>query len=102
MDTELVEPAAMPPTTTHPTRKQSLEDRLLDLIDFQFKGLRQEMREGDDRVILALRESAEARAAQWASQERQQAFTNKLLLVLILGWLLKAGVDISGILTFLG
>ena len=100
MDTEPVqETTNMPPTP--PSRKQALEDRLLDLIDTQFQGLRQEMRDGDDRVILALKENADERRRSSASQERQQAFTNRLLLVLILGWLVKAGVDVSGILPFL-
>lgn len=99
MDTiKAEETPAMPPTP--PSRSAKFEDRLLDLVMGQFQDLKTAQAEGDDRIILAMKEGNDLRREQAEAMRQQQSYTNRLLLILVLGLLAKAGVDLAPILPF--
>lgn len=82
------------------SRSARFEDRLLDLVLAQFQDLKAAQADGDERIITAMREGNDLRREQAQSMRQQQSYTNRLLLILVLGLLAKAGVDLAPILPF--
>jgi hypothetical protein len=97
MDSAKAEDTMIP---TAPNRSTRFEDRILDLVMNQFQELKTAQEVGDERIIAELRTSHELRKEQADANNRQQGYTNRMLLLLILGLLAKAGVDLAPILPF--